>query len=265
MNRAYGWVKDKQDHRDLKCKLSGKSDFPPMVDLRNEFKFPDVYDQGHLGSCTAQAIGFVYQYDEIFQHNTCCFMPSRLFIYYNERSLEGTINEDSGASIRDGIKTINSIGVCEEKLHPYEIEKFTTRPSKVCYDEAAKCKALEYSRVDQDLNSIKEILNSKRPIVFGFRVYESFESHEVAKSGIMPQPNVKKERLLGGHAVVCVGYDDEKKTFIIRNSWGAGWGDNGYFHMPYSVLCDTEMSADLWVVKKVSDPVLKSWNYCCIC
>jgi C1A family cysteine protease len=274
MRRTYGWKKDKVDTRDHKLKLSGKPKLlPPVVDLRKECVFPPAYDQGELGSCTANAIGFAYQYDEIIQCNTTCFMPSRLFIYYNERAMEGTVNEDAGAEIRDGIKSINSLGVCSESIWDYNTSRFTIKPSKECYEEGTKCKSLAYSRVDQDINSLKTVLHNKRPIVFGFTVYDSFESEDVSKTGMMPVPDVKKEHCCGGHAVICVGYDDNKEfksgskgAFIVRNSWGSSWGDNGYFYMPYSIMTDNDMSSDFWVINQVTNPALpRNWKWCCPC
>jgi C1A family cysteine protease len=262
MRRVYGWKKDKPDLRDHQLKLAGKPRaLPPKVDLRTVIKCPKPYDQGELGSCTANAISFAYQYDELLQNNTQCFMPSRLFIYYNERAMEGTISEDSGAELRDGIKSINSQGVCEESSWPYEITQFTLKPPPVCYVEGSNCKSVAYSRVTQDQSAIKTVLANQRPIVFGFTVYESFESETVAHTGLMPIPHTKTEKCLGGHAVVCVGYDDDqimadgsKGGFIIRNSWGSSWGIEGYFYMPYSILVDSTLSSDLWVVTQVTNP-----------
>jgi len=268
VTRVYGWKRDKNDHRDHKLRLTMKNiELPSKVDLREEFTFPEPYDQGSLGSCTANAIGFAYQYDEIIQNNSSCFMPSRLFIYYNERKMEGTIHEDSGAEIRDGIKSINTHGVCKETLWPYTIDKFTLTPTQECYDEGRKCQAVSYSRVEQDIYSIKTMIHNKRPIVFGFMVYESFESKEVSKTGMMTLPKPKKEKCCGGHAVICIGYSDEidfkdgsKGAFIIRNSWGPDWGDKGYFYMPYKFLLNPDLASDFWVVHQVTDPILKLYH-----
>lgn len=134
------------------------------------------------------------------------FMPSRLFIYYNEREIQGTVDSDSGAQIRDGIKSVASQGDCPEREWPYDISKFIQKPLQKCYDDAIKHKAVRYQRVVRTLNQMKGCLASGYPFVFGFTVYESFESQEVAKSGqvSMPAPN---ENMVGGHAVVAVGYD----------------------------------------------------------
>jgi C1A family cysteine protease len=248
---SYGWKRDSPDERDHYHTFSYDTHSVPNVDLRQ--KCSPVYDQGKLGSCTANGIAFLYQYDEYRQSNTNMFMPSRLYIYYNEREMEGTVNQDAGAEIRDGIKSINKLGVCDELLWPYDISKFTNKPSVNCYNEGKKCKTVEYKRIEQSLFQLKKALESGFPVTFGFMVYESFESEEVANTGIMPYPK-KDEKILGGHCVAAVGYNDEDETFIVRNSWGNEWGDSGYFYMPYKFLVNSSMASDFWIVKSVTDP-----------
>jgi C1A family cysteine protease len=220
------------------------------VDLRSSC--PDVYDQGHLGSCTANAIGFCYHFDEIKQKEVSTFIPSRLFIYYNERNLEGHVSEDSGAEIHDGIQVIHSIGVCSETDWPYNIDKFKDKPTENCYNLAQSHKTIDYRAISQNLDQLKSALVEGFPVVFGFSVYESFESEEVAKTGNMPIPK-PDEKLLGGHAVALVGFDNTKKVFIVRNSWGSGWGDKGYFYMPYEFIVNPNMASDFWTVTKTVD------------
>jgi len=218
------------------------------VDLRP--KCPAVYDQGQLGSCTANAIGFCYHYDTMNNATPLC--PSRLFIYYNERSMEGTVSTDSGAEIHDGIQSIHDVGVCDESEWGYDISKFTQRPPQVCYDEAKNHTTVSYRAVSKSLDELKAALVAGFPVVFGFIVYESFESPEVAKTGMMPMPE-GGEPVLGGHAVAMVGFDDIRKVFIVRNSWGEGWGDCGYFYMPYAFITDRDDASDFWTVSSVSD------------
>jgi C1A family cysteine protease len=250
--RAYGWHPDLPDKRDLYRRFVPQSvqSLPPKVDLRP--KCPAVYDQGRLGSCTANAIGAAHQFEQIRQagKKRRNFVPSRLFIYWNERSLEGTISEDAGAYIRDGIKSLVKWGVCPETEWPYVESRFAVKPSTTAFIHAAQHQALKYQRLDQNLQQLRACLASGHPFVFGFTVYESFESKSVAKVGIIPMPG-PGERSMGGHAVLCVGYDDESKYFIVRNSWGASWGDKGHCHMPYAYLADSDLSADFWTVTLV--------------
>jgi C1A family cysteine protease len=178
---------------------------------------------------------------------------SRLFIYYEERVLEGTLYYDAGAYIRDGIKVVYKKGAPLESLWPYNIRKWSTKPSQAVYTDAAKRQVTGYQRC-ANFTAVKNALAAGNPVVIGFDVYESFESADVARTGMMPYPNVNTEQLLGGHAVALVGYNDNTQRFIARNSWGTSWGDHGYFYMPYQVIQDTSMSDDFWLISSVKNP-----------
>lgn len=128
--------------------------------------------------------------------------------------------------------------------------KAAIEPDPQCYADAIKHEALTYQSVDQNLADMKGCLASGYPFVFGFTVYPSFESDEVARSGIVPIPGAS-EQTLGGHAVLAVGYDDTKNMFIVRNSWGSGWGLAGYFYMPYAYLLDNNLANDFWTIRVV--------------
>lgn len=246
---AFGWRPDLPDTRDqaYSAPLGVLKALPPKVDLRPQC--PPVVNQGSLGSCTANAIASAHYFDQKKQGAPQPFQPSRLFIYYNERSMEGTIPVDAGARIRDGFKSIGQEGVCPESLWKYVIPQFATRPPAAAYQTALDHQAIQYMRIQQTLGQLKGCLADGFPFVYGFTVYESFESPKVANSGIVPLPN--GEAVLGGHAVMAVGYDDAKQFFIVQNSWGTGWGDKGYFYMPYSYLTDTDLAADFWTVRTV--------------
>lgn len=245
----FGWVPDIPDRRDhlYAAPPAALVKLPPKVDLRNAC--PAVYDQGDLGSCTANAIGGAIEFDQMKQQREIC-TPSRLFIYYNEREMEGTVDYDAGASIRDGIKSVARLGACPEPMWPYIIARFRDRPTKNCFTEAAKHRAVLYQRVVRSATQMKGCLASGFPFVFGFAVYESFETVEVVRTGRVPLPG-PGEALLGGHAVVAVGYDDETERFIVRNSWGTGWGMKGYFSMPFQYLLDDGLSDDFWTIRLV--------------
>ena len=250
--KRFGWIPDLPDQRDIPF-LAPRAilrKLPLKIDLRP--KCPPVYDQGELGSCTANAIGAAFEFELIRQKPIEDFVPSRLFIYYNERVIEHTVDSDSGAQIRDGMKSINKQGVCQEPLWSYEIQKFMIKPSTPCYTEALKHQALSYHRVPQTLNQMKGCLLEGFPFVFGFTVYESFESAAVAKTGKLNMPK-KNESVVGGHAVVAVGYDDTSKRFIVRNSWGAAWGIKGYFTIPYDYLLDDNLANDFWTIRMVEE------------
>src|SRR5579883_554996 len=231
----YGWIPDEPDHRDYVYAVPPAvlATLPASADLRPQC--PPVYDQGQLGSCTANAIAGAFQFDELKQKLANAFMPSRLFIYYNERAMEGTTGTDAGARIRDGIKSIVQLGVCAESEWPYDPAQFAVKPSGQCYQDALGNRAVQYQRVMQSLMQMKGCIASGFPVVFGFTVYDSFESQQVAQTGVVPLP-APTESVLGGHAVAAVGYDDASQRFIVRNSWGTGWGVQGYCSMPYAYL-----------------------------
>jgi C1A family cysteine protease len=148
------------------------------------------------------------------------------------------------------MKSVAKQGAPHEKLWPYTIGKFRTKPSRPSYQDATKHQAVLYERVVQHITQLQACLAGGYPFVFGFSVYESFESDTVARSGRVPMPKAN-EPLLGGHAVLAVGYDDAKRQFLVRNSWGTGWGMRGYFTMPYDYLFDSNLSDDFWTVKLV--------------
>jgi C1A family cysteine protease len=253
MNRKiarYGWIPDLPDQRDhmFAAASAVQAKLPAKVDLRP--KCPPVVDQGQLGSCTANAIGNAHRFDQMKQAAAKSFMPSRLFIYYNERAMEGTINSDSGAMIRDGIKSIAQLGVCDEADWPYVIAKFKSKPSAALYKKALAHQALSYRRLVQNTAQMKSCLASGFPFVFGFSVYESFESAAVAKTGVVPMPGAA-EKALGGHAVLCVGYDDASQRFTVMNSWSDKWGKKGYFTIPYAYLADSGLASDFWTISTV--------------
>lgn len=237
--RGFGWRPQLPDARDM-VYTARLRDLPPAeYDLRPSM--PAVYDQGQLGSCTGNAIAAAMEYERDRQ-GLSDFVPSRLFIYYNERALEGTVSSDSGAVIRDGIKVVNREGVCPETLWPYDIGVFTVKPPKRCYVAANKDKAVQYEAI-QTLGDLKDAIASNLPVVFGFTVYQSFESQPVAQTGVVPMPK-RGEATVGGHAVVAVGYSDPKSHLIVRNSWGPSWGDHGYFYLPYEYLTGSKASSD---------------------
>jgi C1A family cysteine protease len=255
-NRVYGWKPDLPDHRDKIYKapdtLRIKS-IPTKVDLRDSLNPVPIEDQGQLGSCTANALAVCMEFLRVKKG-----LPeqdlSRLFIYYNERLIEGTVRQDSGAQIRDGVKSLSDKGVCQESLWPYVTRRFKTAPSDSCYREAQKHKAKNYYRI-VNINEVKSHLADGYPVVFGFTVYSSFETDRVSKNGIVPMPK-RSEECLGGHAVVAVGYDDNMKipgakspgAIIVRNSWGSGWGDKGHFYMSYEYVGNSNLADDFWCI-----------------
>lgn len=244
----YHWRPDKLDKRDYKY---NPNNYPQMdvTDLR-QFCSP-VEDQGNLGSCTGQAIAGAIEL--LNKRNKMPTDVSRLFIYYYERLILGTVNYDSGAYIRDGIKACSRNGAPLEKFWPYLIQRFKSKPTQQAIRDALSRKITLYERVN-DHNGCIDAINNGYPVIIGFHVYSSFESRDVYKTGMMPYPNLRKEKLLGGHAVLLVGYNKLTQRYIARNSWGSNWGDGGYFYMPFEVIQNSQMSGDFWIIKSVNNP-----------
>jgi C1A family cysteine protease len=242
-----GFRPDLPDQRDFTFSSLGlnSTKLPTSVDLR-PFQSP-VLDQGQAGSCTSFALTGGLEALELKDKKSLIPM-SQLFVYYNERALENTVKSDAGASLRDGIKTLAANGCCAESMWPYNIAKLETKPNSTCYTSGLNYIIQSYYRV-QTLADMKTCLSLGYPFIFGITVYSSFESANATSTGIIPMPS-KKERTLGGHALLAVGFDDSKQWFIFKNSWSKNWGNAGYGFLPYSYMTNTSLSSDMWYISK---------------
>lgn len=242
--KGMGWVKQAHDSRDIKYAYANKR-FKRQVDLR--CYCPDVYDQKSLGSCSAFATSAAIEMVQIMYKTppAAHISPSKLFMYYVSRKLEGTIKEDAGAVLRDVFKAVNTNGFVDEIHYPYIEKKFADEPSlDIC--RLAQMKNIIYHSVDQNLTAMRHCLSSGKPIVVGFSVYSNLD--RVGKDGILTMPDTTNDSFNGGHAVLVVGYDYDKRHFIVRNSWSNQWGDKGYFYMPFDYLLSPSLAADFWTV-----------------
>ena len=259
-----GWVRDLPDPRDhvYSAPLLLLQQLPPSVDLRAQC--PPVYDQGQIGSCTANAIAGAIQFDRLKNAEQPDFVPSRLFIYYNERTMEGHTGYDSGAQIRDGIKSVAQLGVCPETEWPYDDTPPATdggpfpagardgeKPTQQCYRDALKYRAVQYRRLNQLQSQLKGCLAEGYPFVLGITVFPSFWSGDGQQAVVTPLPSAN-EAPVGGHAVLAVGYDNAKGWFIVRNSWGPTAADHGYFYLPYEYALDSQLANDFWTIRTIS-------------
>lgn len=244
--RVLNWRPDKPDFRDFKYKPRGiYGARPSIIDLQS--LCTPVFNQGQIGSCTGNALAGAYEFLEKSEREVF-IKASRLFIYWNERALEDDTNQDAGAEIRNGIKTLYQKGVCSEKTWLYEPDLLFKVPPRWAYGEAYHHKIAIYERLDnENINDLKDVLYTGFPFVFGFSVYSSFD--DIGSNGIMPMPS-PNEQVEGGHAVMCVGYNDDIQMFKVRNSWGSEWGHEGYFYMPYKFMTSTDYCDDFWVIKK---------------
>jgi C1A family cysteine protease len=247
-NRKYPLKKERRDLRDyhfMARAFKSPDELPKTMDLRSDMG--PIVDQGALGSCTANAIVSGLREFLLVKNQENWTALSRLFLYWHERQMEGHIEEDSGAFIRDGMKVLQKLGVCPEEDYPYNIPHFRDMPSETAEHHAAQYKISEYHRIP-DLYALKAALAERSPVVIGMTIYESFESSEAAQTGKIPVPKKSTERVLGGHAMLAVGYVDRGKSghVIVRNSWGTSWGDQGYCYIPYKMFQDPECIMDMW-------------------
>ena len=243
--RIYGWKPDLPDHRDTRygATLLRSEMLPQEVDLRSGM--PPVFNQLDLGSCSANAwlalVWFIRN-----KANLPNIDLSRLFLYYNERAIENNIATDAGAFLRDGAWSLANDGVCNEVLWDYDISKFADKPTVEAYTDGKKQAIASYIRLNT-LNDMLHCLVTGYPFVLGITVFTSFESEEVAKTGIVPMPS-PDDSSLGGHAVVACGYSLTKNVFYVRNSWGADWGQQGYFELPFKYITGG-LADDFWTAR----------------
>lgn len=249
-----GYRRDSHDPRDhtyaAPPHLVGK--LPDFVDLRKQM--PAIYDQGQLGSCVANAVAALLQYERTRQGlPEGQHVPSRLAIYYGARKIEGTIDSDAGSEIRDAIKFVSKTPVPFEDgkgAWPYNIAKFRDKPPAGHF----KDKGLSYKRIPQSATQLMAALAEGWPIAFGFACYSGLDDPEIAKNDfsdplsgrlVMPKQN---EASIGGHAVVIIGYDYPNRNFLIRNSWSDQWGLRGDFIMPYEYVLRADLASDFWTI-----------------
>lgn len=247
--RNLSWKADLPDIRDkLYSKfLSSNKKLPNKIDLRR--KMSAVEDQGNVGSCVGNSIVGCLEYLENKNIPKSDFVDlSRLFVYYNARMIENTTRYDCGCYIRNGIKAVAKYGVCKESDWPYIPEKYAIKPYMKSYLNALPNRITSYYRLNT-IDDMLHCLSERYPFVFGMSVYDYFESEEIANTGILKMPE-EGERVNGGHAITAVGYDINKRIFIIRNSWGSSWGKSGYFYMPFDYISNSNLCCDFWTIRQ---------------
>jgi C1A family cysteine protease len=221
---------------------------PKRKDLRD--RCPPVYHQKGLNSCSANSVAAAVEFDLIKEKGKRVIFPSRLFLYYNVRAAEGTERSNVGISIRDAIKSVAKVGDCPESLWPYVEKKFRTRPPRACYHDALRYRVVEYQRIHRSIENFRSCLASGYPFVFGFLAHQKFQD-VVKRTGRLEMPS-PCERIIGHHAVLAVGYEEPRRRFWVRNSWGPKFGRGGYFTMPYDYLLSEYLSSDFWTIRVVT-------------
>jgi len=239
-------------------KFSRTYKLPPTTeDLSCKFNIP-CYEQGDIGSCTAQSWCFISEYQQHFQKVSNPYTPSRLAFYQCELDHDKCFGQDVGSTLTTGQHVVQNVGFGPETLWPYDANNFGTHAPKEFFEAAEKQQGLVFSRINHTLPSLKTALVEGHPVVCGFNVYTAFTSESVAESGIVPNfsPGEISE---GGHAVVLVKMDDTTMRARFRNSWGTEWGckndagHRGYFEVSYAYLLSAEFS-DFWICERIENP-----------
>lgn len=251
--RAYGWKPSLPDKRDFKYNVPYYilESIPSKLDLDANSPgapFDPCWDQSNVGACGPNTLGENIVFDDLLA-KLSNVMPSRLFMYYNTRLLMGTVDSDSGVDNRTMLKALAQYGWCDESLWPYDISQFTKKPPQAAYDQASqRSNKIQYLSINQDLDTMKGCIAEGFPFIFGFTVYESLETQQVDKTGDVPMPS-PNEKVLGGHDILIVGYDDTTQRFKFKNHWTPQWGKNGYGTIPYAYATSPNYSDDFWTVR----------------
>jgi len=251
-----GFLHDKEDKRDFKLTrsklpnsvaLDSDAALPTKVDL--ESRFTPVENQQDIGSCTAQAVTGVAEYVTNKDKETYTDL-SRLFLYKVTRNLMG-VTGDTGSSIRACMHALRTLGICPEYYYPYVTEDFDEEPPALAYALAQNFKSMNYYRLDDEgddlLQSIKEHIASANPIVCGVKVFSGY----FKSNGNVYYPEGGVADSSGWHAIILMGYDEAKKMFKFRNSWGTDWGNRGYGWISYDYFLSRATSSDFWILNKI--------------
>jgi hypothetical protein len=243
-----GYRPEKQNSKDKKYSASRDRQLPPKVDLRS-YMTP-VENQGNSNSCTANAMAGAYEYltNRILGQSADV---SRLFIYYNARELDGDCSQDQGTYLKSCVKVLRKHGACSENTWSFNLDQILEQPPKKAYKEAANFRVEDAARVEIDLYTMQSCLAEGYPFAFGLQLFSSFQ--QAGSTGLVPMPDPDNEKHDGGHAMLCVGYSDVDQVFIVRNSWGADWGEEGYCYISYDYMTKPDLIHDCWTIRQVSD------------
>jgi C1A family cysteine protease len=241
MSRLYNLKPQKEDQRDYMYEQhSLETPSTYFLDYNQMISSP-ILDQGNLGSCVSNA---TYALFYILSNRKISL--SRLQLYMTSRAIDqSSLIEDSGTTIRGCMKAISKYGLCNEKIWSYNILNFDKLAPSSAFRNLYRLTNFVYTFIKQDLKSIKEVLASGNPILMGILIYSSFENNNSINKGVISIPNINNEQLLGGHAILLVGYDDKTKVFKFQNSWGEEWGDKGYGYIPYEYILNNNLAFDL--------------------
>jgi C1A family cysteine protease len=219
--------------------------------------FPELMEQGDMDACVPNCISTLYYYYTFKQGNHLNFRISRLFLYYNVRKMYNEMSDDAGSRIIDCIKILKKTGVPPEMTHPYHEKFLYKRPNELSNKLAKYCKLLEFEELDR--TQIKNNLLENNPIVCGIKIFENFNNRNTITTGYVSLPD-KDEELLGGHSIVIVGYNDNKKHYIFINSWGKSWGNNGIGYIPYEYINNYDLADEFFILTKITNPIINLFD-----
>lgn len=217
---------------------------PASVDLRPDCS--PVENQGRVGSCTANAVVGSLEYWQISEGSSYTDL-SRLFVYYNARRFSDREQVDTGTSMDHVMAALLGYGACAEPIWPYDHDRWNMKPPEHVYASAVRFPELHYARVSPGMER-QYVLAAGFPIIFGMGVPEILMMKIGAETGYMPRPETGFEAPKGAHAMLIVGYDDARRVWIVRNSWGSAWGDQGYVYIDYDVLDHYAFKDGYWTV-----------------
>lgn len=227
------------------------AELPPKVDLRPFMT--RVEDQQQTNSCSANATAGAYEYLMKRHLGDGGYDVSRMFMYFNGRAIAGAQIADEGAALGDVIAGLQQAGACSERTWPFDAQRVNDEPAAAAFDEAAQFLVEDVHQIPTDLAAWKTALALGSPIIFGLRLFKSFDKHR--KPGLVPAPTKQEAGRAdhGGHAMLCVGYSDADKVFICRNSWGESWGDKGYCYIPYAYVMSEDYNfGDSWTIHRLA-------------
>lgn len=237
----------------------GTSALPPMVDLRPWLS--PVEDQSTLNSCSANAVAGAYEYLARRRSDGALDDVSRLFVYWNARQIDG-IEGDQGSSLAACIDALSQYGACPERAWPYKKKLVSQEPPGDCFTLGQKSVLQDAEEIPGELEAMKRCIADGYPFMFGTRLFQSFD--KVGNKGRVPMPSDREASREdhGSHAMLAVGYSDKSRVFLVRNSWGTSWGDEGYCYMPYDYLLDEDLVFDRWALRRIGEgePFRAAWH-----
>jgi hypothetical protein len=274
--RKLNWHRSLSDHHVKKFAhlelLKTPLFYPASLDLGP--KCSPVWDQGQTGSCSGfsskSGVEFL-ELNELAQNVPLGHAPlewalnkfvpvSAFFIYWNERAIEGDTGTDAGATtLQDACTSLQNKGICAEATWPSVPNNLLVCPTTAAYGEAYHHKLPNFYSVDQTLSEMKRCLSNGFPFLFGIAVYDSFMSEQAAMTGIIPMPG-QNESLQGGHALLCVGYDDATQRFKFKNSWSTQWGAQGYGFLPYNYMLSQSLADDFYTMRLTAENQLAKYS-----